>query len=52
MVSLKHANFISNLGKATALDVESLIEFCQSEVEKKFGIHLEREVILLGEKSN
>ena len=52
MVSLKHANFISNLGKATALDVETLIEFCQSEVEKKFGIRLEREVILLGEKSN
>lgn len=40
MVSLKHANFISNLGKATALDVESLIEFCQSEVEKNSAFTL------------
>jgi UDP-N-acetylmuramate dehydrogenase len=47
-VSLKHANFIVNLGQAKACDVWSLIEFVRNEVKLKFGVDLESEVIRLG----
>jgi len=50
MVSLKHANFIVNLGGATSQDVETLIEKCQTVVEEKFKIKLEPEVIVLGNR--
>jgi UDP-N-acetylmuramate dehydrogenase len=42
-VSPKHANFIVNLGHATACDVLSLVERIESEVEARFGVRLERE---------
>ncbi len=48
-VSLKHANFILNKGKATAQDVKTLIEHIQKVILEKFQIHLEREVIYVGE---
>jgi len=43
-VSAKHANFIINLGKASAVDILSLAEEIQETVLKKFNILLEPEV--------
>ncbi len=43
-VSEKHANFIINLGGASARDVLSLIEEVQSTVKQKWGVELETEV--------
>lgn len=52
-VSEKHANFIINdAGRATAADIESLIEHVHSEIKKQAGILLTREVQIIGEKSN
>jgi UDP-N-acetylmuramate dehydrogenase len=48
-VSEKHANFIVNLGDATAADIERLIETVQDTVARKAGIKLEREVRIVGE---
>jgi UDP-N-acetylmuramate dehydrogenase len=49
-VSEKHANFIVNpKGTATASAIEMLIGRIQAEVEEKFGIHLVREVRIVGE---
>lgn len=49
MVSEKHTNFIINTGFATSSDIYLLIRHVQLEVEKKFGVHLEPEVRMLGE---
>ena len=48
-VSNLHANFIINKGKATARDIESLINLVQTTVERDAGIVLEREVRIVGE---
>ncbi|MBN2541465.1 UDP-N-acetylmuramate dehydrogenase [bacterium] len=48
-VSEEHANFIINLGKAKASDVNKMIEEIQARVLQKFGIKLELEIIKLGE---
>lgn len=48
-VSEKHANFIVNLGGATAADIEGLIEEVKSEVEQQHGVVLQREVHIVGE---
>lgn len=48
-VSTKHANFIVNLGNATAADVESVIARVQETVERATGIALVREVSIVGE---
>lgn len=50
-VSEVHANFIVNTGGASATDIENLIEKIQTRVEQHHGIHLEREVRILGEAS-
>lgn len=47
-ISTKHANFIVNVGGATASDVHSLIRRVQSEVKSRFGVELETEVRFLG----
>lgn len=47
-VSQKHANFIVNLGTATAQDVVALIFEIQQRVEARFGIFLEPELHFLG----
>jgi UDP-N-acetylmuramate dehydrogenase len=44
-----HANFISNLGGATARDVLALVNLARSRVKDGFGVTLEPEVRLLGE---
>lgn len=49
-VSEKHANFIVNLGNATAADIENLINEVQSVVQQKTGITLHPEVRIVGEK--
>jgi UDP-N-acetylmuramate dehydrogenase len=49
MVSDKHANFILNLGQATAADIEALIEEVRAAVERKSGVRLELEVRVVGE---
>jgi UDP-N-acetylmuramate dehydrogenase len=48
-VSSKHANFIVNLGKATAEDTWSLMMEVKQKVFEKFNIWLETEVVRLGE---
>jgi len=47
MVSLKHAGFIVNTGKATASDVKKLIEFIQDTVYKKNKVLLETEIVFV-----
>lgn len=47
-VSPMHANFIVNIGGATAQDVLNLIRSVQHKVEDKWSIHLHPEVRLLG----
>ncbi|HEC80680.1 MAG TPA: UDP-N-acetylmuramate dehydrogenase [Firmicutes bacterium] len=49
MVSKKHANFIVNLGRASAKDVLELIRRIQDEVWHKFDIFLEPEICIAGE---
>ena len=44
-----HANFVSNLGGATARDVLALVNLARSRVKAAFGTELELEVRLLGE---
>jgi len=48
-VSVKHANFIVNLGDARATDVEALIDTCRERVIEMFGIELQLEIELVGE---
>jgi UDP-N-acetylmuramate dehydrogenase len=51
MVSPKHANFIVNVeGKATAKDVEDLMDLVRDEVRQKHGVILEPEVIVIGHR--
>ncbi len=49
-VSSRHANFIVNLGQATCDDVLSLMEHVQHRVRQSFGVELEPEVRLVGER--
>ncbi|KPK20537.1 MAG: UDP-N-acetylenolpyruvoylglucosamine reductase [Betaproteobacteria bacterium SG8_41] len=49
-ISDKHANFIVNTGGASASDIEALIELAERSVREKFGIELEREVRIVGER--
>ncbi|NMA68146.1 MAG: UDP-N-acetylmuramate dehydrogenase [Desulfitobacterium sp.] len=46
-VSEKHANFIVNLGNATACQVRSLIEDIQKDVQEKYGVELKPEVCIV-----
>jgi UDP-N-acetylmuramate dehydrogenase len=49
-VSEKHANFIVNLGNATATDIERLIEHVEDSVEARTNVRLMREVRIIGER--
>ncbi len=49
-VSEKHANFIVNLGAASAADIENLILEVQSGVQQQTGVKLHPEVRIIGEK--
>ena len=48
-VSEKHANFIVNIGKATARDVLQLMELVQQTVLEVHGVRLEPEIRIIGE---
>ncbi|ORU89927.1 MAG: UDP-N-acetylenolpyruvoylglucosamine reductase [Cycloclasticus sp. symbiont of Poecilosclerida sp. M] len=48
-VSEKHANFIVNIGKASAADIEALIERVKAGVLEQQGVMLETEVRVIGE---
>lgn len=49
-VSTKHAGFVVNIGGATANDVLQLISDVQDKVFAAHGVHLEPEVLVLGEE--
>lgn len=51
-ISPRHANFIVNLGTATANDILALVSMAQERVADKFGIELELEVKVVGEAGN
>lgn len=51
MVANEHANFLINLGEATAADLENLGEKVRDIVYKKTGVALEWEIQILGEKA-
>ncbi|MBD1916646.1 MULTISPECIES: UDP-N-acetylmuramate dehydrogenase [Cyanophyceae] len=48
-VSERHANFIVNLGGATATDIQHLIRHVQDEVEARWAVRLQTEVRFVGE---
>jgi UDP-N-acetylmuramate dehydrogenase len=50
-VSDKHANFIVNTGNAKAADIETLIEHVRRTVQEKYGVELQPEVRIVGEKT-
>ena len=49
VISEKHANFIINQNQASASDIETLIQFIQSTVQREKGVLLETEVQIVGE---
>ncbi len=50
-ISKKHANFIINIGDATANDIETLIIEVRKTVEHEYGVSLFPEVKIIGETS-
>ena len=44
-ISPKHANFIVNLGGASAADVLELMDLSRNEVKDRFGVVLESEIV-------
>jgi len=48
MISPKHTNFIVNTGCATAHDVLALINLAQEKVYRRFAVHLEPEIQIVG----
>ena len=44
-----HANFIINLGSAKSADVLKLINLVKKKVWQKYKVHLEEEIVKLGE---
>jgi len=48
-ISEKHANFIVNLGNASAMDIQQLIDLMRESVQEKFGVQLQQEVKVLGQ---
>jgi UDP-N-acetylmuramate dehydrogenase len=51
-VSEKHANFIVNLGNASATDIEALIKTVQKKVKQAHGVELVREVRIIGDTND
>jgi UDP-N-acetylmuramate dehydrogenase len=46
-ISLEHANFIVNTGRATAKNVIDLMEFVKKEILIRFKVELEEEIVVL-----
>ena len=49
VISNRHANFIINIEKATAADIENLVKHARAAVREKFDIDLVPEVKIIGE---
>lgn len=49
-ISPKHANYIVNLGGASARDILDLIKLAQTKVKEKSGYDLEPEILIIGEE--
>ena len=50
-ISEVHANWIVNAtGEASSDDVEGLIDLCRNEVARRFGVELELEIRIVGER--
>src|SRR5688572_16294368 len=49
MVSAKHANFLVNVGAASAADIEALVALIQKEVAARFNVRLTPEFHIAGE---
>jgi len=47
-ISIKHANFIINHGKASSNEVLKLIKIIKNKVKEQFNINLKLEIKLLG----
>ncbi|MBX3115056.1 MAG: UDP-N-acetylmuramate dehydrogenase [Fimbriimonadaceae bacterium] len=52
MVGARHANFVLNVGGATASEIRRLAEYVNAQVHKKFGVWLEEEALYLGDWSD
>jgi len=48
-IAEKHANFIVNVSHASAADVLALAQLAHDSVAERFGVDLEREIVVLGE---
>ena len=51
-ISERHANFICNLGGATATDIRKLAKLAKDRVRDKFGVEIEEEALYLGDWSH
>lgn len=51
MQGARHANFILNVGNATAFEIRRLAVHTKGVVQEKFGVELEEEVLYLGDWS-
>jgi UDP-N-acetylmuramate dehydrogenase len=51
MLSARHANFMLNVGNATASGIRSLAEFAKGRVNQVFQVELEEEALYLGDWS-
>lgn len=47
-ISLEHANFIVNTGKATATDVVMMISYIKQQARDQYNIQLQEEIVYLG----
>jgi UDP-N-acetylmuramate dehydrogenase len=47
-ISLEHANFIVNTGKATSMDIIALIRYIKKEAKEKLNLDMEEEIQYLG----
>ncbi|MBS1721426.1 MAG: UDP-N-acetylmuramate dehydrogenase [Armatimonadetes bacterium] len=52
MIARKHANFILNVGSASATEVKQLAGLVRKRVFERFGVALEEEVLYLGDWTN
>jgi UDP-N-acetylmuramate dehydrogenase len=48
-ITTRHANYLCNLGGATASDIRALAEHAKSKVRDRFGVELEEEVLYIGD---
>jgi len=48
-ISPRHANFVENVDRATSADCLALMTEARRRARDRFGVELEREVVLVGE---